>query len=616
MPIRICLAHTPSRESHPLVHPIPHEAATIHPISLITPRHNPSDCSLILDPRLGTACLGPYVFCTGSGLRVARHVRANHLVIDHPKRGLHLTISIAADRFAVVYGQLALFCMAPKGLFLLRPVHVGAVSVVFSAVAVVKGRNEEERNNNDEEEELEIVAVRQTRVKDLRFAGADYLPERTARVLRSSPSSSSQRSSQTDDETDTDKEHYLPSHAHILTPFKSFWQNDAFNAVYPLCTPLSSLLSSSSAPSYPFTLTLIKRIMSQLLAALSHLHTHGVVHGHITRDHVLLDNTTGDILLTGFGHAIATCGGRKKKGRASLLEPDVDVYSPVDTGLYANSVGRDAVPPGVAQKGRRATCNDVWGAGVVLYALLNQGDVSELHSKESREAMVKVAVGEGGNAGESCQSMSKADMGNVLDFDMLMKQVNNIRVDSNDENENENENEDDVDVENDENDCDNDNVSISVHDDEQKQRELIVSLLRGLLQPNPRKRLSARAALEHPALAQFPSSSSCSSTSSSSDQQETSTILQHIPTGENTLHMTLDVDDDSSVTTDESMYSSSLPRTPTSITATDAPYDSNARTQFQRVVRKVNKVVTLVSALQLQAGTNVNTTEMTVEGAR
>lgn len=637
MPVHIALAHTPSRESRPLVHPISHHGPTIHPIHLCDAIRHPNCHTLLtLDPRSGTACIGSYVFSTGSGLRVARHIRSNHLVVDHPRRGIHLTLSTTPSIFAVVYGQLALFCAAPRGFFLLAPMHVGAVSVVFSAVVVNSGTQyqqggEKETNQKEEEEEendaLEIVAVRQTRVKDLRFAGADYLPERTSRLLRSSPPQSSSRT-KNDDENETTKkqqQHYLPSHPHVLTPRKAFWQSDVFHAVYPLCTPLSALLSSASSSS-ALSLTSITRIISQLLQALAHLHSHGVVHGHITRDHVLLDNNTGTALLTGFGHAVVGTSQKKRKGRASLLLPDVDVHAPVDMGLYANSVGRDAMPPGVTRRTRRAPCNDVWAVGVVLYALLNGGDVSDLHSKESREAMVKVAVGGASNgSGESCasmsMSMSQTDMGSVLNADTLLKQVSNFAV-----NHNYNDINDDVEniIKNDENVRYNNNAEGEDNDnDEHKQRELIVSLLRGLLQPNPRKRLSARAALEHPALAQHSSSSSSSSISPSPEQeqqQEDSTILQQLPTGENINSLLADMNIDVNAPVVQDMVPSA-PCTPTSITMTatdEAVYQSNTKTQFRRAVKKVNKVVILVSALQLQAGTGVNvdnTAEMVV-GAR
>jgi serine/threonine protein kinase len=61
--------------------------------------------------------------------------------------------------------------------------------------------------------------------------------------------------------------------------------------------------------------TIIKRYMHQIVDALCHLHTRGIVHGNLTLDHLLItstETTSGCIKLSGLGSATRMLPGCKR----------------------------------------------------------------------------------------------------------------------------------------------------------------------------------------------------------------------------------------------------------------------------------------------------------------
>ena len=357
MAVRLNLENTPSpMQRHP-VHPIPlsvvHEPIVIHSVdaslraSSKTPKPTkfPFETTLQLDPFSATLSVGPYTFRTGCGVELVPHLQSSKMNIMFKSRRLVISFpssSKASDRQRV-FGQLELFSWSPRSFTLLSPIAMGSVSVTFAAWSSAANA---------------IVAVRQTRQVDLRYAGADGLVKKTSALLKAIP------------DCDTAKDG-------VLKPELAYWDDGVFNTVSPLYTSIASATatdSSSTSNVYDdfcanFTdddYARVRHITRQLLKTLSHLHASGVVHGHVNRSHVLLDEDDS-VKLTGFGHATLSSPpkGKKKREGSSLLDWHVDEFTPLGKCAYAQS-----------QPQAKSAKNDVLCVGNVLHALLHNGDDS------------------------------------------------------------------------------------------------------------------------------------------------------------------------------------------------------------------------------------------------
>lgn len=224
----------------------------------------------------------------------------------------------------------------------------------------------------------------------------------------------------------------LPLHPNIANILAVRRTSDALVTVLPKSTATLSDLLSGPVPDTNTSLSIAKDI----LAAVAHMHAHGVVHRNIAPEHVLIDgHSSPTAMLCGFSNAYrveseaSLTYGLRHKHLSRLPPPNFCAPE------LSPTTDQPAGPPA-----------DVWATGVLLFRLFLRRypwgrDQNTFVSKNS----VFVAITNAANNGESHWHELSAD----------------------------------TDLEN--------NLSPDVK-----------SLLSGLLQPIPTRRLSARAALEHP----------------------------------------------------------------------------------------------------------------------
>lgn len=137
----------------------------------------------------------------------------------------------------------------------------------------------------------------------------------------------------------------LPPHPNILQLIDVLENDHYLCLISDLCEPLSLY---DRIIRRPFSESEAAVVMKQLLQALAHCHSHGVVHRDVKPDNVLFDSRN-NLKLIDFGSA-------------EWCDEDGFMYGVVGTPYY--------VAPEVLRGSEYGRKVDVWSAGVILYTML------------------------------------------------------------------------------------------------------------------------------------------------------------------------------------------------------------------------------------------------------
>lgn len=399
---------------------------------------------LTLDPRRGVVCVAEYMLPAGS-FTITQALSLDEINLNWRHA---LTISAVSDDHSEVnkgtewkhiVGMLRLFSWSPRGFMLLRPLAVGEISAIYRALDL---------STPDRTQ----VAVKETRRIDLHHA--HIAPTQATIGLRTIAN--------------------IPYHPRLLQPMRVFWERGSLFQVSPIAAggSLRDALTTmrESGCRYSLPVHYVRGITRDILQAIAHLHAHGAVHRNVSLDHVLLSSSLD------MGDSNGANGG--DECRALLagfgLVTKEDDFQNGNSHVRAHATRRTQgdAQAAEARKGvNQGVAADVWGVGVVLFALM----------------FGNAAWTSGPELDRSVRSMRALVARNESHLRAIVPLV-----------------------------------AISALPDDLR------SLLSGLLQPSPTRRLTARAALEHRALRPHPaihSSTTKTTSSSRKDSQESFRVL-------------------------------------------------------------------------------------------